>query len=419
LSGRVNAMTDYYDELETRSEATRDAALAAVLPTQIARAKRQAPGFAKILADVDPAAVTGRSALATLPVTRKSRLIELQAEMPPFGGLTAAAPDALAHLYLSPGPIADPEGTGCDWWRLARALHAGGFRSGDILHNCFSYHFTPAGLMFDGAARALGCAVFPGGTGNSEDQARAMARFRADGYVGTPDFLKTILDKAAELRLDVSSCRRAVVSGGALFPALRTEYAERGVRVLQCYGTADLGLIAYESGAMEGMSCDEGVVVEIVRPGTGDPVPDGEVGEVVVTTLNPDYPLIRFATGDLSAILPGVSPCGRTAPRIKGWMGRADQTTKVRGMFVHPEQIARVTARHREILKARLVVGSEGGRDAMTLQCAVSGDSSPALAAAIADSLQSECKLRGAVEFADPSDLPNDGKVIDDTRDYR
>jgi phenylacetate-CoA ligase len=412
-------MTAYYDALETRDAAARDAALVAALPAQVARAKTQAPAFATILADVDPAAVTGRTALARLPLTRKSQLIELQEMRPPFGGLTAVRAGALAHLYLSPGPIADPEGAGADWWRLARALHAGGFRKGDIVHNCFSYHFTPAGLMFDAGARALGCAVFPGGTGNSEDQARAMARFRADAYVGTPDFLKTILDKEAELKLDLSSCRKAVVSGGALFPALRAEYAGRGVRVLQCYGTADLGLVAYESEAMEGMICDEGVIVEIVRPGTGDPAPDGEVGEVVVTTLNPDYPLIRFATGDLSAILPGPSPCGRTAPRIKGWMGRADQTTKVRGMFVHPEQVARVAARHPEILKARLVVVSgEAGRDAMTLRCAVDGPGSEALAAAIAATLQSECKLRGAVVFTTPYGLPNDGKVIEDARTY-
>lgn len=411
-------MTDYFDDLETRDEAARAAALSTALPAQIGRARDHAPGFAAKLANADPAAVTDRSALAELPVTRKSELMALQSETPPFGGLTATMPRALAHLYLSPGPIADPEGTGPDWWRIARALFAGGFRKGDILHNCFSYHFTPAGLMIDAGARALGCAVFPGGTGNSEDQARAMAHFRADGYVGTPEFLKTILDQAVELGLDVSSCRKAVVTGGALFPAMRADYAARGVRVLQCYGTADLGLIAYESEAMDGMICDEGVVIEIVRPGTGDPVPDGEVGEVVVTTLNPDYPLIRFATGDLSAILPGPSPCGRTAPRIRGWLGRADQTTKVRGMFVHPEQIARIVARHVEILKARLVVGNEAGRDVMTLHCAVEGGGDSALAAAITESLQSECKLRAEITFTTPDGLPNDGKVIEDIRTY-
>ena len=414
-------MTDYFDDLETRDPGARESALMAALPDQVARAKNHAPGFGKILATADPAAVTDRAALAALPVTRKSALIGLQETDPPFGGLTATPVGDLARLYVSPGPIADPEGTGGDFWRMARALFAGGFRKGDVVHNCFSYHFTPAGMMLDAGARALGCAVFPGGVGNSDGQAQAMATFRAAGYVGTPDFLQAILDKADALKLDVSSCTKAVVSGGALFPDLRAAYADRGVRVLQCYGTADLGLVAYESEAAEGMILDESVIVEIVRPGTGDPVADGEVGEVVVTTLNADYPLIRFGTGDLSAILPGISPCGRTAPRIKGWMGRADQTTKVRGMFVHPEQVARVAARHPEIAKARLVVGNDNGQDTMTLRCEVpgaAGDVGDALAAAIADSVQAECKLRGAVELVAPDTLPNDGKVIDDTRDY-
>ncbi|MGI9386062.1 MAG: phenylacetate--CoA ligase family protein, partial [Methyloligellaceae bacterium] len=316
-------------------------------------------------------------------------------------------------------PIADPEGHGRDWWRMARALHAGGFRKGNIVHNCFSYHFTPAGMMLEAGAHALECAVFPGGVGNSDGQAQAMAHFRADGYVGTPDFLQVILDKAAELGLDVSSCRKAVVSGGALFPDMRTAYAERGVHVLQCYGTADLGLVAYESEAMEGMIADEQVIIEIVRPGTRDPVPDGEVGEVVVTTLNADYPLIRFATGDLSAILPGISPCGRTAPRIKGWLGRADQTTKVRGMFVHPEQVDRVVKHHPDIVRARLIVGNEGGQDTMILRCEVGQtDDAAGLTEAIGDSVQTECKLRGTVELVTPGYLPNDGKVIEDTREY-
>ena len=373
-------MTDFYDELETRTSEERERAQIASLPAQIARARENAPGFARVLSDVDPTAITSREALASVPVTRKSALLELQRDDPPFGGLTATPVRALARLYLSPGPIADPEGHGADWWRMARALFAGGFRKGDIVHNCFSYHFTPAGMMLEAGAQALGCAVFPGGVGNSDGQAQAMAHFHADGYVGTPDFLQVILDKADELGLDVSSCKKAVVSGGALFPDLRAAYGERGVRVLQCYGTADLGLVAYESEAMEGMIADEHVIIEIVRPGAGDPVPDGEVGEVVVTTLNPDYPLIRFATGDLSAVLPGPSPCGRTAPRIKGWMGRADQTTKVRGMFVHPEQVARVVARHAEIARARLVVGNEAGQDTMTLQCEVVGGGGDTLA---------------------------------------
>ena len=410
-------MTEHYDDLETRDPETREAALMAALPGQVARAQKDAPGFGKILAGIDAADVTGRAALAALPVTRKSDLIGLQAADPPFGGLTATPVRALRRLYMSPGPIADPEGQGKDWWRIGRALFAGGFRKGDIVHNCFSYHFTPAGTMLEAGAHAVGCAVFPGGVGNSEDQARAMAHFRADGYVGTPDFLQVILDKAGELNLDVSSCRKAVVSGGALFPDMRTRYAEQGVAVVQCYGTADLGLIAYESDAMEGMIADEDVILEIVRPGSGDPVPDGEVGEVVVTALNPDYPLIRFATGDLSAILPGVSPCGRTAPRIKGWMGRADQTTKVRGMFIHPEQVDRVAKRHPEIGKVRLVVGNEAGQDSMVLHCEVK-DANDALAAAVADTIQAECKLRGAVELVAPDSLPNDGKVIDDTREY-
>jgi phenylacetate-CoA ligase len=410
-------MTEYYDELETRDPEQREAALMAALPEQVARAQKDAPGFAKILAGIDPTGVTSRAALAALPVTRKTELIGLQVADPPFGGLTATPARDLRHLYLSPGPIAEPEGHGADWWRMGRALYAGGFRKGDIVHNCFSYHFTPAGMMLESGARAVGCAVFPGGVGNSEDQARAMAHFRPDGYVGTPDFLQVILDKAAELKLDISSCRKAVVSGGALFPDMRSRYAEQGVAVLQCYGTADLGLVAYESEAMDGMIADEGVILEIVRPGTGDPVPDGDVGEVVVTALNPDYPLIRFGTGDLSAILPGISPCGRTAPRIKGWMGRADQTTKVRGMFIHPEQVDRVAKRHPEIGKVRLVVGNENGQDTMVLSCEAES-TDDALAAAIADSIQAECKLRGAVELVTPDTLPNDGKVIDDTREY-
>ena len=413
-------MTDYFDALEARDPEEREAMQMAALPAQVAHAKENAPAFAKILAETEPDAITDRRALATLPVTRKSALVEMQANTPPFGGLAAVGAREMRRLYLSPGPIADPEGRGRDFWRMARALHAGGFRKGDIVHNCFSYHFTPAGMMLEAGAHALGCVVFPGGVGNSDGQAQAMAHFRADGYVGTPDFLQVVLDKAAELGLDVSSCKKAVVSGGALFPDMRTAYAERGVRVLQCYGTADLGLIAYESEAMEGMIADEQVILEIVRPGTGDPVPDGEVGEVVVTTLSQDYPLILFGTGDLSAIQPGASPCGRTAPRIKGWLGRADQTTKVRGMFVHPEQVDRVGKRHPEVVRARLIVGNDDGQDTMVLRCetAAGVDASDALAAAIADSIQAECKLRGTVELAAPGDLPNDGKVIDDTREY-
>ncbi len=409
-------MSEYFDELETRSPEEREAAQMAALPDQIAHAKTT-PGFARILAEVEPGEVTDRAALAQLPVTRKSDLVAMQEETPPFGGLVATAPQALAHLYMSPGPIADPEGRGADWWRTARALFAAGFRRGDILHNAFSYHLTPAGMMFDSGAQKLGCAVIPGGVGQTELQIQTMAHYRATGYAGTPDFLKILLDKADEAGADLSALNKALVSGGALLPPLREEFAARGLSVLQCYGTADLGLIAYESEAREGMILDEQVIVEIVRPGTGDPVPEGEVGEVVVTTLNRDYPLIRFATGDLSAMLAGTSPCGRTAPRIRGWMGRADQTTKVRGMFVHPGQIDRVVKRHPGILRARLVVGEREGLDTVLLRCeAEGGDDS--LAQAVAQSFQAECKVRGTVEIVAPGTLPNDGKVIEDTRRY-
>jgi phenylacetate-CoA ligase len=410
-------MPDYFDALETRRPEAREAALMAALPAQIARAKERAPGFARILAGVDPQAVSGRAALARVPLTRKSSLIELQTAAPPFGGLAATETSALAHLYLSPGPICAPEGAGADWWRVARAVFAAGFRKGDVVHNCFSYHLTPGGLMFDAAARAVGCAVIPGGVGQSDQQAWAMARYRADGYAGTPDFLKVILDKAAEIGADVSSCRKAIVSGGALPRDLRETYAARGVRVAQCYVTADLGLVAYESEARDGLIVAEDVIVEIVRPGTGDPLPAGEVGEVVVTTLCPDYPLIRFATGDLSAVLPGASPCGRTNMRVKGWMGRADQTTKVKGMFVHPSQVAEVLRRHPELLKGRLVVERLADQDRMTLRCEVGG-AAAGLAETVSATLQDVLRLKGEVELMRPGSLPNDGKVIEDARTY-
>jgi phenylacetate-CoA ligase len=412
---------DYYDDLETRAPEAREAALLAALPAQIAHAKEKAPGYAEILGEVDAAAVTSRAALAALPVTRKSDLMERQAATPPFGGLAAVPPGQAGHLFASPGPIYEFDTARAGFWRLERALFAAGFRPGDVVHNCFAYHLTPGGWMMDGAARGLGCAVVPGGVGNSEQQVQAIAHFRPSGYTGTPDFLKVLLDKGEELGIDCSSITRALVSGGALFPQLRQAYAERGVAVLQCYATADLGLIAYESEAREGMILDEQIIVEILRPGTGDPLPEGEVGEVVVTTLNPDYPLVRFATGDLSAMLPGASPCGRTAPRIKGWMGRADQATKVKGMFVQPAQVAAVLKRHGEIARARLVVTRQGDSDAMTLQCEVgqgSGGGDENLAGAIAASLQDACKLKGAVELVEAGSLPNDGKVIDDQRSY-
>ena len=394
----------------------REARLMEALPGQVARA-RETAGQAENLSTVEPRDISSREALAELPVIRKGDLMERQADLPPLGGLNRLADGKLTRLFLSPGPIAEPQGRRPDYWRMARALHAAGFRAGDIVLNCFSYHFTPAGMMFDGAAAAIGCPVIPGGTGQTESQIEAIRRFRPVGYAGTPDFLKIILDKADETGADVSSIRRGGVGGGALLPPLRKEYDDRGIAVLQCYGTADVGLIAYESEAREGMILDEEIVVEIVRPGTGAPVPEGEVGEVLVTLLDEDYPLLRFATGDLSAMMPGRSPCGRTAPRIRGWLGRADQRTKIRGMFVDPAQIDRVLERHPEIGRMRLVVDEEGGIDAPVLQCE-SGGGPEDLADAVAGTFRSECQLRVAVELVDAGSLPNDGKIIDDRRDY-
>ena len=407
----------YYDTLETRDPQDRERALMAALPQQIAHAKANAPYFAALLKDIDPRDVTSRAVLAKLPVTRKSALLALQKERPPFGGLAATPPRQLARIFMSPGPIYEPEGKRADYWRIARALFAAGFRTGDLIHNCFSYHLTPAGAMFEGGAQALGCAVIPGGTGQTELQVRAISDLRPAGYAGTPSFLRIILEKGRELGADLSSLKRAVVGGEAFPPALQKEVASCGVAAFQTYGTADLGTIAYETEARQGLVIDEGVIVELVRPGTGDPVPEGDVGEVVVTTLTPDYPLIRFATGDLSAILPGASPCGRTNQRIKGWMGRADQTTKVKGMFVHPEQVAEVVKRHPELSRARLVVSQESGSDVMTLKAEVSsGDA--ALTAAVTESLTAATKLKGRVELVAPGSLPNDGKVIEDVRRY-
>ena len=408
---------DFYDDLETRDPEARERALFDALPGQLAHAKAQAPGYASLLEGVDPAAVDGRAALAALPVLRKSELTERQKADPPFGGFAALSLGDTPRVFCSPGPIYEPQGRGSNHWRLARAFYAAGFRAGELVHNSFAYHMTPGGWILDDGARSLGCSVFPGGTGNSEQQAQVIAHLRPAGYTGTPDFLKVLLDKGVELGLDVSSITKALVTGGALFPSLRDEYQARGVAVLQCYATADIGLIAYESPAKEGLIIDEEIIVEIVRPGTGDPVPDGEVGEVLVTNLDPDYPLIRFATGDLTAVLEGPSPCGRTAPRIKGWMGRADQTTKVKGMFVHPSQVAQVLGRHGEVGKARLVVTREAEMDHMTLQCELAGGD-VALAEAIAGTLADVCKVRGGVEFFEPGSLPNDGKVIDDQRTY-
>jgi phenylacetate-CoA ligase len=415
-------VSDFFDELETRDPAERERRLFQLLPEQIANAQKNAPGFTKILDGIDSIAVSDRAALAKLPVTRKSELVDRQKEQhkdrDPFGGLTAVPTGQLARIFASPGPIYDPEALRADYWRLGRALHAAGFRRGDVIHNTFSYHFTPAGSMLESGAHAIGCAVVPAGTGNTELQVRAIADVRPKGYVGTPSFLKIILDKAKEMNVELPSLKLAVVSGEALPPALRAEFKERGVDVLQCYATADLGLVGYESRAGEGLIVDEWLIVEIVRPGTGDPVAAGEVGEVVVTTLNPDYPVIRFATGDLSALLPGQSACGRTNMRLKGWMGRADQTTKVRGMFVHPHQIAEILKRHPAVRKGRLVVDRDHDNDTMTLRCEVAGEQR-GLDAAIAESIQAVTKMRGAVEFVAQGSLPNDGKVIDDVRKYQ
>ncbi len=406
-------MSDHYDALETRSADERQAALARALPEQIARAQAL-PGYADSLDGVDAAAITCAADLAALPVLRKSELGAAQKARPPLGGFTTLAAHEFDHLFQSPGPIYEPARTTHDWWRMGRALFAAGIRPGDIVQNCFSYHMTPAGMIFENAARAVGATVFPAGTGQTELQVRAAADLGVTAYAGTPDYLKVILDRAETLGVDLSRIRRAAVGGGALFPSLRQEYADRGITCLQSYATADLGNIAYESEAMEGMIVDEGVIVEIVRPGTGDPVPEGEVGEVVVTTLNPDYPLIRFATGDLSAVLPGQSPCGRTNMRIRGWMGRADQTTKIKGMFVRPEQVAALVAAHDAILKARVIATRADERDVMTVQIETT-ETDPAI---FEKPIMEHLKLRGVVELVAPGSLPNDGKAIDDQRSY-
>jgi len=407
-------MPEYYDRLETRDPSVREREQFTRLSEIIARAMT-APGWAKHLSAVTPTAVASREALAKLPVLRKSDLTALQKEHPPFGGLNVTAAGKVRRLLMSPGPIFEPEGEGVDWWGAARSLYAAGFRGGDIVHNSFAYHLTPGGFILESGAHALGCAVIPGGTGNTEQQLEAIAHYRPTGYIGTPDFLKILLDTAAKTEKDASSFTHALVGGAALPASLREELGRRGVAVLQCYATADLGVIAYESEALEGMIVNETVIVEVVRPGTGDPVPDGEVGEVVVTSFNRDYPMIRLATGDLSALIPGVSPCGRTNVRIKGWMGRADQTAKVKGMFVHPKQVAEVAARHPELKRVRLVVDREAEQDTMTLlaECA---PADAGLAAAIAATLQSVTKLKGSVKLVTPGTLPNDGKLIADER---
>lgn len=409
-------MRDFFDNLEIRPPKQREAELFTLLSAQVAHAQESAPAVAEMLASVDAATLVRRSALEKLPLLRKSELIERQKQQPIFGGLTALAPPQLNQIFASPGPIFEPGARRPDFWRFARALYAAGVRRGEIVHNCFSYHFTPAGMMFEAGAQSLGCAVVPAGVGQTELQVQVMAHVRPQAYVGTPSFLKLIIDKADELSVDLSFLKKALVTGEYLPPSLREAFAARNIEVLQCYATADLGLIAYESSAREGMIIDEGIILEIVRPGTGDTVPDGEVGEVVVTALSHEYPLIRFATGDLSAILDGESPCGRTNRRIKGWMGRADQTAKVRGMFVHPSQVAEVLSRHSEISKGRLVIERKDDADAMTLHCELQAESSVALEEAVASTIRQVCNLRGEVVFAATGSLANDGKVIDDLR---
>jgi phenylacetate-CoA ligase len=412
----------HFDALEIREPELRERDQLRELPRQIAHAKANAPAFAHVLAAIDPAAVTTRAALAKVPVTRKSELLEAQKASRPFGGFAATQwgrdVEGPARVFASPGPIYEPEGRRPDYWRISRALFAAGFRKGDLVHNCFSYHFTPAGSMFETGAHALGCTVFPGGTGQTEQQVQTIADLRPDGYVGTPSFLRIIVEKADEMGVKLTSLSKALVSAEPFPASLRDALLARGLAGYQVYGSADLGNIAYETEAREGLVVDEGVLVEIVRPGTGDPVATGEVGEVVVTTLaNTDYPLIRFGTGDLSAVLPGVSPCGRTNLRIKGWMGRADQTTKVKGMFVHPGQVAAIVSRHPEIGRARLVVDAAEGGDRMTLHVEIAPNRSSNAEAIIA-SIRDVTKLRGEVAFHAPGELPNDGKVIDDVRKY-
>ncbi len=419
-------MTDFFDALEQRDPAEREAALMAALPGHIAHAQQATGAFAEILAGVEAAAADHRAALARLPVTRKSELLARQQALraqDPFGGFSAIgwrglrAGKGARRVYQSPGPIYEPEGEGRDYWRMARALFAAGLRAGDLAHVSFSYHLTPAGAMMESGAHALGCTTFAGGIGNTELQLQAVTELRPHGYIGTPSFLKILVEKAIETGCDIRSLAKASVGGEAFPPSLRDWLAERGVQAYQSYGTADCGLIAYETRARQGLVLDEGVILEIVRPGTGDLLPDGEVGEVVVTVLNRDYPLVRFGTGDLSAVLAGACPSGRSNVRIKGWLGRADQTTKVRGMFVHPGQVADVARRHPEITKARLVVEGEMANDRMTLKVEVQG-APEGLAAAVAASVRDVTKLRADVVLAAPGSLPNDGKVIEDARSY-
>ena len=422
-------MSDFFDALEARSPAEREAALMAALPSLVAHAQARTDAFGESLKGVDASRITSRAALAALPVVRKSELLARQqasraAGGDPFGGFSAigwrglAATSGAKRVFQSPGPIYEPEGHGADYWRMGRAIYAAGFRAGDLAHCSFSYHLTPAGSMMETGAHAVGCTTFPGGVGNTEMQLQAVAELKPHGYIGTPSFLKILVEKAQETGADIRSLSKAMVSGEACPPSLRDWFTGQGIAAFQCYATADLGLVAYETSAREGLVLDEGVIVEIVRPGTGDPVPEGEVGELVVTTLNRDYPLVRFGTGDLSAVLPGTCPTGRTNTRIKGWMGRADQTVKVRGMFVHPGQVAEIVKRHPEVSRARLVVQGEMASDRMTLKLEAAAQPE-GLAARIADTVRDVTKLRSEVELLPPGSLPNDGKVIEDARSYQ
>ncbi len=418
-------MSDFFDTLETREPAAREAGLMAALPSQIAHAQSCAPAFAGVLAGVHATGVHSRAALAQLPVTRKHELLERQkvartAGGDVFGGFSALVRGKkMSRIFASPGPIYEPEGNTVDYWRTGRALFAAGFREGELVHNSFSYHMTPGAFILEAGALAVGCSVFPAGTGQTEQQLDAIRDLRPASYTGTPSFLRILLDKAAEAGVDIGCISKASVGGEACPPSLTAWFKERGVEVFQTYATADLGLVAYETASREGLVLDEGVIVEIVRPGTGDPVPEGEVGELVVTTLNPAYPLIRFGTGDLSAILPGTCPTGRSNVRIKGWMGRADQTTKVRGMFVHPGQVAEIIKRFPDILKARLVVSGEMANDQMTLMVESNCTAPEGLHRRVGDAIRDVTKLRGDVEVVLPGTLPNDGKIIEDARSYQ
>lgn len=422
-------MSEFFDALETRDPAQREQALLAALPQALARAAARAPAIARQLGELDPRAITTRAALAMVPVIRKTQLLELQQDARTrlsaegaviervFGGFSSIGWGPALRVFASPGPLYEPESARPDYWRFARALYAAGFRAGDLAHNCFSYHFTPAGSMMESAAHAVGCSVFPGGVGQTEQQVQTMLDLRPSGYMGTPSFLKIILEKADELGVQVPWLKRALVSGEAFPPSLRDWFAARGVQAYQAYGSADLGMIAFETPAREGLVLSEDLLLEIVRPGTNDVVPEGEVGEVVVTSFNPDYPLLRFGTGDLSAVMPGVSPCGRTNTRIRGWLGRADQTTKVRGMFVQPGQLAEVVRRHPAVLRARLVISGTTGTDVMLLRVETT-EHGESFKQALAVCVRELTKLRADVEFVAPGSLPNDGKVIDDVRTY-